>query len=297
MTSATISNMERILEAQTVEGEVALVIAYQPGKSEALGVLSGAMRLIESLDKLDHCLLSSIDSNLEPVSILNDVQHSSLKVLLARALRKIPDEHLKTLEWKKWLGDLLVTGKHKLLGRLEADAPEIAQILIELEPQYRNAPTGLIGFTPPSVADVQLALKDVRTARALLPGQAVTFQTEMGDISLAEQTLEAPVAIPTVQSARTNSGTEFFKVKSTDMLGQAQWQVMRNGKATKVDMLHKSWLAQYQDRQHTVLPGDSIECRYEETVTYDSDQNEIDRNLAIVEVMRVISPSIQQPLI
>lgn len=291
------TDMERILESQTVEGEIALVIAYQPGKSEALSVLSGAMRLIESLDKLDHCLLSSIDSNLEPVSILNDVQHSSLKVLLARALRKIPDEHLNSLEWRKWLGALLASGKHKLLQKLDADAPDIANELVALEPLYRNAPVGLIGYTPPSVADVQAALKDVRQARALLPGQAVTIQTELGDIALQEQPAAPAMVEPTPQSVRTNSGIEFFKVKSTDMLGQAQWQVMRNGKATKVDLLHKTWLEQYQSRQHTVLPGDSLECRYEETVAYDSDQNEIDRSLAIVEVLRVISPPVQSPLI
>lgn len=66
--------MDRDLGIESVEGEIALVISYQPGKSEALSVLAGAMRLIESLDALDHCLLSSIDSTLEPVSILNDVQ-------------------------------------------------------------------------------------------------------------------------------------------------------------------------------------------------------------------------------
>lgn len=290
-------DMDRQLVAETVEGEIALVISYQPGKSEALTVLSGAMRLIESLDKLDHCLLSSIDSNLEPVSILNDVQHSSLKVLLARALRKIPDEHIKSMDWKKWVGAVLVNGKHILLSKLDADAPEIAVALIELEPLYRNAPVGLIGYTPPSVADVQEALKDVRQARARLPGQAITIQTELGDIKLEEQPLASLPIQPTAQSVRTNSGIEFFKVKSTDMLGQAQWQVMRNGKATKVDLLHKSWLEQYQGRQHTVLPGDSLECRFEETVTYDADQNELDRSLSIVEVLRVISPPVQRALI
>ena len=65
---------------ESVEGEVGLVIDYVAGESEALIVLQSAMRLIEGLDALDHALLSSIDTSLEPVSILNDVQHSSLKM-------------------------------------------------------------------------------------------------------------------------------------------------------------------------------------------------------------------------
>ncbi|AGX88309.1 hypothetical protein [Candidatus Symbiobacter mobilis] len=288
--------MERILESQTIEGEIGLVIEYKPGKSEAIQVLAGAMQLIDAMDKLDHCLLSSIDSSLEPVSILNDVAHSSLKIILARALRGVPDEHLSSLEWKKWLGSLLVHGKHLLLQKLDADAPEISRTLDQLEPQYRDAPVGLVGYQPPRVSEVQTALDGVRQARVALPQVGVTVQTELGDIVMEEQAQESPVADPTPHSVRTNTGVEFFKIKSTDMLGQSQWQVMRNGKTIKVSMLHRTWLEQYQKRQHQILPGDSLECRYEETVTYDTDQNEMERSLAIVEVLRILSPPAQTSL-
>lgn len=75
--------MDRQLDQEPVEGEIGLVIDYTPGQSRALDVLSGAMALISSLDALDSALLSSISTELEPVSILNDVQHSSMKMLLA----------------------------------------------------------------------------------------------------------------------------------------------------------------------------------------------------------------------
>ncbi|MDD3938040.1 MAG: hypothetical protein PHG28_17230, partial [Rhodoferax sp.] len=249
--------MDRQLKTESVEGEIALVIAYQSGKSEALTVLAGAMRLIEALDELDHCLLSSIDSALEPVSILNDVQHSSLKVLLARALRKIPDEHIASLDYKKWLGALLVKGKHRLLQSINADAPEVRRVLVELEADYKAAPGGLVGYTTPTVADVRDALDGVAAARATLPGQRVTIQTELGDIDLAETPLAAPPAAGVAQQTITNSGVEFFKVKAPDMLGAAQWTVLRNNRTTRVDMLHQSWLDAYHAREHSLLPGDS----------------------------------------
>jgi hypothetical protein len=71
--------MDRQLEDHHIEGEIGLVIEYQAGKARALDVLSGAMALVQAIDELDKALLSSIDTKLEPVSILNDVQHSSLK--------------------------------------------------------------------------------------------------------------------------------------------------------------------------------------------------------------------------
>lgn len=289
--------MDRHLEIESVDGEIALVIAYQPGKSEALGVLAGAMRLIESLDKLDHCLLSSIDSNLEPVSILNDVQHSSLKVLLARALRKIPDEHIASLDYKKWLGALLVKGKHRLLQSVDADAPQVRQVLAELEADYKAAPGGLIGYTPPTVADVREALDSVAKARAALPGQRVTIQTELGDIELPEVESASAPTISGPQQAITNVGIEFFKVKAPDMLGASQWTVLRNNRSTKVDMLHQGWLDAYHARQHSILPGDSLKCQFEESVTYDASGNELDRKLSIIEVIEVIRPPVQQSLI
>lgn len=291
-------SMDRQLATESIEGEISLVIEYRPGESEALSVLSGAMRLIESLDALDHCLLSSIDSKLEPVSILNDVQHSSLKLLLARALRKLPDEHIASMDWKKWLGALLVKGKHKLLQITDADAPEVRRVLSELEVDYKAAPGGLIGYTPPTVSDVCDALDGVASARASLPGQRVIVQTELGDIELIEaEQLTAGNLIDGPQQTIVNSGIEFFKVKAPDMLGSAQWTVMRNNRSTRVDMLHQRWLDSYHAREHSILPGDSLKCRFEESIVYDSVGNELERKLSIIEVLAVITPPVQQPLI
>lgn len=290
--------MDRQLHTETVEGEIALVIAYQPGVSHALDVLQGAMGLIEALDRLDHVLLSSIDTSLEPVSILNDVQHSSLKILLARALRKVPDDAINSLDWKKWVGGLLVKGKHVLLQRLDADAPEINRAVAELAADYKSAPT-LIGYETPKIADVQEALDEVSKARARFPRQVVQVQTEWGDVTLPD--VLAPISDMPIDPASctfvVNKGREFLKVKSADMLGQSQWTVMRNGRATKVEILHKSWLDTYQSRATPLLPGDSLDCSFEETITYDSNQNELDRKLAVIEVLRVVTPPTQASLL
>lgn len=80
------------------------------------------------------------------------------------------------------------------------------------------------------------------------------------------------------------------------MLGQAQWSVIRNDRAVRVDIFHKAWLDDYHGRGTSLLPGDSLECQFEETITYDDQQNEIDRHLAIIEVIRVVSPPQQRNL-
>lgn len=287
--------MERELPAQVVDGEVGLVIDYTPGQSRALDVLGGAMALVIAIDELDAALLSSIDSELEPVSVLNDVQHSSLRMLLARVLRSVPDEHLHGLEWKKWLGGLLVKGKHLLLQHTDADAPAIEAAIRELEPDYRAAP-GLIGYDPPAVKNLQAALSSVNRAREKLAGQRVVVQTELGDIELREAAREEPPVEPVAETTLTNKGREFLKVRAPDMVGQAQWTVLRNGRNTRVDILHKTWLDAYHARRFTLLPGDSLDCSYEESVRYDGERNEVGRSLSIIEVHAVVSPPVQAHL-
>lgn len=291
-------DMERVLESQVVEGEIGLVIDYAAGATAAIDVLQAAMRMIQALDELDTALIGSIDTSLQPVSVLNDVQHSSLKMLLARALKNAPDELLSNLDWKKWVGGLLVKGKYKLLQNLEADAPQINKTLQELEADYKNAPIGLIGYSAPTVERVRDALDKVQDARAALPGQRIEVQTELGDIVIPESkaVLVIESAVDPAHSV-TNRGTEFFKVKAPDMLGSAQWQVIRNGRTVRVDMLHQNWLDAYHERAFNILPGDSLKCQYEETVVYDANGTEIERSLAIVEVLEVITPPVQTRLL
>ena len=196
--------MERTLQIESVAGEIALVIDYQPGQSEAVAVLAGAMRLIESLDRLDRCLLSSIDTTLEPVSILNDVQHSSLKILLARALRKLPDDQIGSGDWKKWMGALLVKGKHMLLQKIDATPAEVQQTLEKLEADYNSAPNTTAGYQPPRVSEAQEALRQVAAARESIPDSKVVVQTELGDIELPRQPTVPEPPPPAEESLSVN---------------------------------------------------------------------------------------------
>jgi hypothetical protein len=281
---------ERQLPLETLEGEIALEIHYQPGRTPALELLQGAMGMIASLDRLDGVLLSGVSSSLEPVSIINDVQHASLKLLLARALRHVPDEQLASLDYQKIVGGLLVLAKHKLLSALSkgADAPEVQNCLAELEPEYKRIPD-LAGCQPPQIADVMEALDEVEKARARIPDDRVLVLTEHGDVDLPAREAPPPA---NGQPARTliNNARELFKIRSLDLLGDTQWTLIRNNRLVKATILHKAWLADYHARKFALLPGDALLCAFQETIYYDEGGNEIRRALAIVEVKEIIRP-------
>lgn len=290
--------MDRV-EYDQVEGEIGLVIDYQAGVAKAVDVLNGALSLITALEHLDSALLSSIDTKLEPVSILNDVQHSSFKLLLARVvsstgsvvrplLNSIEDDDLQALNWKAWIGKLLVKGKHALLKKLDADAPQIELILKELEPIYKQAPL-LLGYDPPKTSAVKEALGDVKKACLLLGNERIVFQSELGDIELrASSTVIEPVE-PVIREIK-NKVREILKVRYPDMLGNAQWTVNRGGKQVRVAILHDKFLEDFQNRRTQLLPGDSLDCKFDEYIRYDGSGNELDRKIEIIEVLGVITP-------
>ena len=59
----------------------------------------------------------------------------------------------------------------------------------------------------------------------------------------------------------------------------------------------QQWVDAYHSRKFSILPGDSLKCRFEESVTYDASGNELARTLAVIEVLEIISPPVQQKLI
>ncbi len=94
----------------------------------------------------------------------------------------------------------------------------------------------------------------------------------------------------------SKKGREYLKVKSPDMLGNSQWTVVRGGRSIKIDMLHAAWLENYHEGKISILPGDSLDCTFEETISYDSERNEIGRKLSVIEVFSVIRPPKQSAL-
>lgn len=278
---------ERWLAPETIEGEIAIVVDYQPGATPAIELLQGTASLVEALDRLDRVLLSSVDSSLEPVSVVNDIQHSSLKLLLARVLRSVPDESIRSLEWKEWIGSLLVHGKYRLLKSIDADGPALADALEELAPHFAAIPDQLAGYRPPTVPAVRAALDGVIAARRTLGANGVVVQTELGDVDLPVPVLDEVVeALPAVETLR-NSGVELFKLKQPDYLGDAQWSVIRGGRVVRARIAHREWMQQWRRREFELGPGDSLRARFEESVSYDAQGNEVNRELTLVEVLGV----------
>jgi len=132
------------------QADFAVEIDFHKGVGPASRVFVAVNEFIRGCERLDAELLSAIDSNIETVMVLEDIEAGSIRVWLRNALHAVDDDALKTLDWKRLVGRYLVRAKYAVIRwtnddsvprSLPALAKEIQQIAIETDvkhlPDYR----------------------------------------------------------------------------------------------------------------------------------------------------------------
>src|SRR3954470_5142846 len=112
--------------------EFSFVIKFARGQGNPRRIFDAASLLIDGFDELDDTIAQSVDAKLNTVTVLEDIQASSLRVILRTILENIDDQGLKEGEWKKAIGSALVRGKHlaiEALNRNETDGRKAVEYL------------------------------------------------------------------------------------------------------------------------------------------------------------------------
>ena len=95
--------------------DFAFYIDFERGKGSASRVFSATHAFIKACERLDRELVTSIDSSIETVMVLEDIQAASLKTWFRSILRAADDQALKELDWKPIVGAYLVQAKYMIL--------------------------------------------------------------------------------------------------------------------------------------------------------------------------------------
>lgn len=66
------------------DADFALYIDFEKGVGNPARVFRAADHMIRALQKLDETLCGTIDSNIEPVMLLEDLETGSIKIVLAK---------------------------------------------------------------------------------------------------------------------------------------------------------------------------------------------------------------------
>jgi hypothetical protein len=84
--------------------DFAIYIDFKKGEGNPSRIFQTADAIIRALHRLDLTLCAAIDSKIEPVLILEEIETGSLRIWLKEFLAAIDDDALKKLDWKQVVG-------------------------------------------------------------------------------------------------------------------------------------------------------------------------------------------------
>ncbi|MDZ4164674.1 MAG: hypothetical protein U1C55_06065, partial [Smithellaceae bacterium] len=115
------------------KADYCIEIRFEKGSRDPARVFRAMQEMIETFHEFDRSLIRAIDSNIEPILILEDIEAGSIKSWLSTILEAVDDDALKNIDWKPAVGKYLVKAKYLAVDFLNGrthitDASEVKQL-------------------------------------------------------------------------------------------------------------------------------------------------------------------------
>lgn len=254
----------------------------------------------EVLYDFDKYLISSFYSSGLPYYELSNIEYSSIKTRVVQLLKGIPDDAIKTLDWKVLVGNFLLKAKYWLLEYLEKNplvdskksletiANKINKGLAEITKEeglmvdYLN-----LYFFLNAVAGVQ------KISDKLNAGDSFEYKSSFGRAIIKKGIFinKGKILSELGQTSIENETTEILKAKKIELLNdKPTWHFLRGKKPLIATMLDEKWLADFHSRKIIIQSNDSLKVKMRTTHTYSNNYSESKTKYEIVEVLEVIKP-------
>lgn len=277
-------------------------IDFQKGVGPASRVFTATHDFIKACEALDDELVRSIDSSIETILVLEDIQTGSIKTWLRNSLNAADDDALKTLDWKPLVGKYLVRAKYAVIRWIDDDtAPRNLQDLrreiqqIAAETDVRHLPD----YSAPSPTALVSAIRDFQSVKdRLLPGDRATLLTNDGDLSFnlsVSLPIEDIEALAVARTIEVPASEMILPVKKPDYLGDSKWELRHGKRNISAKIEHPDWLRRFQNRLEDVRPGDALRCIVKIEYLYGFDNELLTERYTVVEVLEVLVNRIQSP--
>ncbi len=277
------------------KADFAFSIDFERGVGSASRVFAATHDFIKACEKLDKELLQAIDSNIETVMVLEDIEVGSIKTWLKNVLTASDDQALKDLDWKPAVGKYLVRAKYVVLQWIDDDsAPrdlpalgrEIRRIASETDIKH------LPDYRAPTPEALLTALKDFQGVKDhLLEKDKAAFITAEASLSInltMRWDIESLEALAVREAIEFPSATMVLVVKKPDYLGDSKWELRHGKRNISAKIEDKLWLEQFQKRQIDVRPGDALRCEVTVAHLYGHDNELISERYSVKKIKEVL---------
>ena len=281
----------------SIDTHFCIAIDFKKDSEDPTRVFRAISELINNFHIFDNDILCSIDTNITPVVLLEDIESGSVKTWLRYKIESLDDEVLKSGDWKKIIGHYLVKSKYVLIKFLE-DKTEItnrAQIE-DLEDQLLNLAKNTDILRIPSYSPMphDMLIKNIKNitdaASILHPEDKLSYITPDKAIPFNLTFKISPEAIEDLLTKETiTSKIEMIlKVKKPDYLGDSMWDFKHETKAIPAKIMDNQWLDDFQSRKFDIRPGDSIRATVEIMTKYSFDNEVISMHYKVLKVSGII---------
>lgn len=282
---------------ESPDGDIVLTIKFDPTGSPAR-VFAIASELVAAFESFDRTILRSVDSGIETTFILEDVQRSSLKVVLKNLLTMADDDAIKSLDWKPIVGNFLLRAKYAALRWCDQDpevggAPSLSDLTEEVERLARETDVRhLPDYAPVNRSRMTQSLEGFQRAKRHFRSN------EQLTVTLGRDEYE-------VQTNRTWSPSEFEEIvgeqelenevdlvlviRKVDFLGKSKWHFKHGKRTIEVHVRDVEWLDEFHGGMYALKPGDALKVRVRFIYKYGSNGELLDEDVEILKVFSVVS--------
>ncbi len=283
------------------KADFAFYIDFKRGEGSPSRVFSATSEFIKACEKFDRELVKSVDSSIETVLILEDIEAASLKTWLRNLVSSVDDDGLKHLDWKRLVGKYLVDAKYATLQFLDDDSgprdlPQLSRRIqqIAAATDVRHLPD----YAPPSPRALLAALKDFQHVKETLSeGDRAAYISEDGTVELRlslRMDVDEIEALAVSRSFKSPPTPMILAVKKPDYLGTSQWDVRLGRRTIQAKILDVAWLNRFQAREVDVRPGDALQCMVEIEHLYGHDNELIAEHYTVITVIDVLQNQMTQ---
>lgn len=285
------------------DADFGFIIGFKKGQGNPRRVFDAASALIDAFSDFDRAISASIDSKIEPIVLLEDIESGSLRVWLRNILQRVDDEALKTVDWKPLIGKYLVKAKYLALEFLdnEGDAKfRLAGLKASLQRLAEETDIRHLPDYPP-VHDGRLiaSLDKIQVAKGELElGDTLTIdlQDKEYTVNLASTWLPSDVMpeIPLGDTETSNEAEMVLTIRKPDLIKATMWQFSHGQNSITAPIHDENWLAQFHARTIPIFPGDALRCRVVMKFYYSDKGELIDQKFEIVKVLAKIDGGFHQ---
>lgn len=275
-----------------------ITIDYDRQSPHPEQVFLGLSKIIEAFTVLDSNLVNCIDSEIQPVILLEDVEKGSIKVWLKNMINSLPDDGLKNCDVKRILGEYLVKSKYLILSYIDGkesiskieEVEALEQNILEMA---KNTNTSEFEcYTKPERESLLRSMSNMGDAFGYFRNNDhIYIETVNGNSTIINKNFRLPKSsIEQFCAGDTFENTIdiILKVRRPDFLGDAQWGFRHGKNSMDAKILDDEWLSKYRNREVAVFPGDSLKVNLQSVVTYGKDNELISEKNAIIKVYEVV---------